>query len=417
MKLVYAVASDGTLIHVSDALRGKSCECVCPGCGKVVLARKGEHKRHHFAHVAAEECSSGYQTALHLAAKRILEQERQIMCPRLQRDVHASDQKSGLRLHETVAIPAKLVRLDALKLETRVAGKVPDLLAEVGGRQLAVEIAVSHFVDDEKVERLMAAGIAVLEVDLSEMDWWTIDDAVLRRRLVEEQRGKNWRYNPRFEARVTECQRRLQDELTRRAEQAYAEHLRARQKVPGFDASWQRFLAWRANELSVERKRLLAEEGRKHPIWLEVTGEVSLDYDSPLSLIDLEVEGEEAIQADRRVWQGGLLLIFVQRLLFASSVIYHAEAVAWIKSQFGELKLPDDLWPVVFNKDTLLTPAERKMLPSVSRAVRGYFHALSRTKPALLHPKTPRRLRDGPLWSVDRAGYRALWARHHIVGN
>jgi hypothetical protein len=55
MFLTYAVDSQGELIHIENAPRGKAPDLHCPYCHGLLIARKGHIKAHHFAH-AGETC-------------------------------------------------------------------------------------------------------------------------------------------------------------------------------------------------------------------------------------------------------------------------------------------------------------------------------------------------------------------------
>ncbi len=69
-KLTYACDSDGALRYIDEVPNGNACGCVCPACGKPLMARnRGEMRIHHFAHQTGAECEYAYETMLHLLAK------------------------------------------------------------------------------------------------------------------------------------------------------------------------------------------------------------------------------------------------------------------------------------------------------------------------------------------------------------
>lgn len=78
--LVFAV-KENEWVRINEVESGLACGCVCPVCGGKLIARKGEHKRHHFAHHNAEACSYNNETALHLMAKTIIAKVTSIMLP------------------------------------------------------------------------------------------------------------------------------------------------------------------------------------------------------------------------------------------------------------------------------------------------------------------------------------------------
>ena len=79
-RLTYGLR-EGILVSVLDVPRGKACECVCPACGDVLVAKRGTVVQPHFAHDSGSECSAALETALHLGAKQILAEMRQIVLP------------------------------------------------------------------------------------------------------------------------------------------------------------------------------------------------------------------------------------------------------------------------------------------------------------------------------------------------
>lgn len=76
-----AEATGGRLVHIDGVPSGLACNCVCPGCGRQMVAKKGSVQAHHFAHYAQQDgrtCMSAGETALHKLAKRVLNDRLQI---------------------------------------------------------------------------------------------------------------------------------------------------------------------------------------------------------------------------------------------------------------------------------------------------------------------------------------------------
>lgn len=61
---------DNLVLNVHDLSfdeRGKACNCVCPGCGKPLIAKMGSKNQWHFAHDGdACNIAAAQQTALHM---------------------------------------------------------------------------------------------------------------------------------------------------------------------------------------------------------------------------------------------------------------------------------------------------------------------------------------------------------------
>lgn len=82
LNLTYAL-KDNSLVHISEVESGLQCGCKCPACGETLIARKGDKVIHHFAHKSTVECEFGYQTSLHLAAKKVISENGIIQVPAL----------------------------------------------------------------------------------------------------------------------------------------------------------------------------------------------------------------------------------------------------------------------------------------------------------------------------------------------
>ena len=60
----------GELRHIDSVPSGLNCECDCAACGKQLMARKGDERRHHFAHVSNYECMYASEVAIYKAGIR-----------------------------------------------------------------------------------------------------------------------------------------------------------------------------------------------------------------------------------------------------------------------------------------------------------------------------------------------------------
>lgn len=72
---------DGKATHISDVSTDEACGYRCPSCNARLIAKKGKVKQHHFAHASDADCGMGVETALHYAAKEIIETKKCIYLP------------------------------------------------------------------------------------------------------------------------------------------------------------------------------------------------------------------------------------------------------------------------------------------------------------------------------------------------
>lgn len=56
--MIFAVDKNSKRIHIDDATVKQ--ECYCPYCGERLIQRKGDMRRHHFAHMAKKWCTDSW---------------------------------------------------------------------------------------------------------------------------------------------------------------------------------------------------------------------------------------------------------------------------------------------------------------------------------------------------------------------
>lgn len=173
MKIRYGLSALGSPVHIgSQGLeRGLACGCTCPSCGKQLVARLGEERMHHFAHHGhtAELCSYAAETELHIRAKTLIEQRKQVNIP-----LHVAG--SDYTIY-------RLYQVTNVRLEQFHTGKKPDLIVTINGFDYLIEIAVTHFAEAGKQKVYRDNLINAIEVDLS--GYQHVDDAELEQVLED----------------------------------------------------------------------------------------------------------------------------------------------------------------------------------------------------------------------------------------
>lgn len=134
----------------------------------------GNGKRQpHFAH-NNEACDIvvAHQSALHILDKEIIQEEKKIGLPALKvnfDEISKNNIKSGYYElpDEMIYKSAKTVACEQVVLEKKISDIVPDIIVKIGERYCLLEIAVTHFVDETKTEKIKKLGLPVIEIDLS----------------------------------------------------------------------------------------------------------------------------------------------------------------------------------------------------------------------------------------------------------
>ena len=203
-RLTYALTPDGRAIHISEAERGALCDCLCPGCGEKLIARKGDELGHHFAHASGGECKNGFDASLYYAVKRGIEELGWMQLPACVRNRAIIDGGSGLH----VLTPEAKVKISRVDI-TKKAGVVTGLVAYCGEKPLRIRILTAYTTAKRSIANVKAAGLPVIEIDLSRED--EINGEKIRAMLVSPPDNLYWVYNQRAEetwdAMTAKCER------------------------------------------------------------------------------------------------------------------------------------------------------------------------------------------------------------------
>ena len=97
----WAKNREGKTVCVSEVPKGKDCGCFCPFCDAELIARKGEVRMHHFAHIKGMECQYGYEASVHLLAKEVFQQTKTILLPRFALRYELKDGTEKILIHNS----------------------------------------------------------------------------------------------------------------------------------------------------------------------------------------------------------------------------------------------------------------------------------------------------------------------------
>src|SRR5690554_1414507 len=197
----------GSLRKIDEVSRGLGCNCLCPGCNTPLVARKGELKSHHFAHHTPppESILSCAESALHKWAKNIVAKQKTWSL----RAEHFVPKLWTTRLGEKLAshdewwspFAEKPFVIQAATEEYGLGDWKPDVLLVGHFRgiesQIAVEIKVSHPVDDAKLAKVQKSDINLLEIELNPelMLEGTLTEATLEQKILNHQ-NQLWLHTP-----------------------------------------------------------------------------------------------------------------------------------------------------------------------------------------------------------------------------
>lgn len=330
IQLQYGITNN-TLVSIEDIPRernGLRCGCSCPGCGQPLIARLGEKKRKHFGHKSGSVCNVEYaqQTALHMLAKEIIEQERYFTFPSY--NISLADINWDDSFHSQYNIPRSLeyrkaytANCTSVTLEKRVSDFVPDVIVEVHRRTCLIEIAVTHFIDEAKQQKINEVGLPVVEVDLSSFIGQQITREIVRDALISQVANKKWIYNPLKEDAIdwaTAEYNKLYASALEREENERQKWLKRSQEK----AQKEKIREKKREETAFLLEDLFEPENYKHELqnlrsddefnavlrglhlYKELNGSIPF-------FLDIPITGEMVFACDRRIWQAALFDKFI----------------------------------------------------------------------------------------------------------
>lgn len=190
-KLTYALDASGTMVRIDDVVnRGLACNCRCPKCKELLIARLGHEggRQRHFAHQRGSDCHGAYMTTLHLLAEQILEKEKAVMVP-------AYKEIDSQRLtFKDVEVEKRVERKD---LQPDVVGITEDEL------RWHIEIRNTSEINEQKLKKIKDSSITCLEIDVREQ---TLEN--LKSFLLDSTEKRVWINNPHYDFCIEEKKRR-----------------------------------------------------------------------------------------------------------------------------------------------------------------------------------------------------------------
>lgn len=184
-----AFGQDSRLAPIHTVSRGLACLCRCIVCGEAVIARQGEIREWHYAHVSnREDCLISGETVLHLLVKQCIKDGGGAL--------KVPDRPPGRALPDPFekSIKDGWIQFDRIDLEVSLEGVRPDLIGYAGDHLVAIEVAYSSFCDLDKAQQLENLNLSTLEIDIRMFDPMNYDEDAVRHAVLAQVEHKRWIY-------------------------------------------------------------------------------------------------------------------------------------------------------------------------------------------------------------------------------
>jgi len=151
------------LIHISNINKEnkESFNLVCPECKTTLVTKIGNINVHHFAHKNLE-CEVNPETMTHILAKKVIAENNEIVLP----------------VYNPISLNWQHIKQEYTlnSVESKYEDIIPDVIININNRPIFIEVAYSHFIDNEKLEKLKIINIETWEIDLRKIDIFDYDN-------------------------------------------------------------------------------------------------------------------------------------------------------------------------------------------------------------------------------------------------
>lgn len=196
IKLPFGLNENNIIVHIANVKSGEKCNCICPDCKSPLIAVKGNKKQHHFRHKDINECKSGVESAIHLAAKQMIMEKKQITLPKHVCTALKKDSRGIKHAEHKIFLPdIKIVYFDSVEEEKQLHGMKADILAKKDNKLLIIEIYYRHKVDDQKIEKIKNANISAIEINLSDLTPEDVKDTEAFWLYINDPKHVQWLHN------------------------------------------------------------------------------------------------------------------------------------------------------------------------------------------------------------------------------
>lgn len=322
IQLKYGLRHDRiiSILEIKPEERGLKCNCTCPGCGLPLVARLGKKKQWHFAH-QGEACdiAAAQQTALHMLAKEIIEDSKKLLFPGvfIEKNDYTDDiedYRVQTRIPQTIEYrKAAIVKCDSVSLEKRISNIVPDIMVTAKGRGCLIEVAVTHFVDEEKEQKIKEIGLPLFEIDLSDLYKSEFSRKELAEAVLYNPSNRTWIFNPLYDdakrwakEQFSKYIHSAEEEIERQDEK---EAIKAEKKQQRREIGEKRIKeVFEPDNYQKTVAALVNEEEAAKQIKLL---HMKTDIDKLPFFLNIPITGEMLFPCDRRIWQSALFDKFV----------------------------------------------------------------------------------------------------------
>jgi hypothetical protein len=165
--------ADDQIVDVAEVEQGLACGCICPSCQSPLIARKGDIKTWHFAHVSrADEgdtrtdCGYSWAVSVRLMARQLLREGMLLDLPPFEDIVEITLGAGRPIRHSYEVAPPQTLNLPPSEIDSKFGGVLVDALGRSEDGAFAIYITHSNrsAPDDLSAAPAPCAGVIVIDL-------------------------------------------------------------------------------------------------------------------------------------------------------------------------------------------------------------------------------------------------------------
>jgi len=180
----------GELLSVKDVARGRACSCICSSCSTKLVARKGEIKKHHFAHEINKECLYGSEISVYRAFYELLRKSEHFFLPDAILSFHSYKK-------DEIVNRGNLIALTDVAFHNDLINYPPELLCYCGSNCFQIILNIEGYYNESDCRELKEYGkqrnIPIVSVAIDKLD--DLSDFSKLQPYIDTPAHKVWIYN------------------------------------------------------------------------------------------------------------------------------------------------------------------------------------------------------------------------------
>lgn len=220
---------DNHIVDVAEVEHGLACGCICPSCQSPLIARKGDIKAWHFAHVSRADkeetrsnCGYSWVVSVRLMARQLLRDGMRLDLPAFEGSIETAS-PAGRSIHHSYEVaPSRTIDLLSSDIDAKFGGVLVDVLGRSEGGAFAIYMTHSERTIPDDLSTPPAPCSGVIAIDLMALayqDHESVEKQSYRHLLFSflstDLQSKRWVFHPHAASRR---QRELEALRNRREE-------------------------------------------------------------------------------------------------------------------------------------------------------------------------------------------------------